>query len=1004
MPILTLQLFGSPQIIYEEEWIDLRSVKAQALLFYLAVTQRGHSRLALAGLLWPEKNDAEARTNLRQAIYHLNLAIPHCLFATRDSIKLNPQLNTTVDVLYFEEQMLLGLKNQQDKKTDDALRAAVLLYQGEFLAGLFVNDASPFEDWLLEVRGRQNRLAFTALRRLTAQSVAQAQSFEGLRYAEQLIALDPLNEESHYQFMQLLAMNGQTQAALAHFEQCRLLFSEQLGTQPNDKLTRLAYDIRRGVSGGAPPTASRPMAAPVIGRPSEEQTASALSIGAEQEQPHHNLSTPLSSFVGRQQEVAALQQILSNPEQRLLTLMGTGGVGKTRLANHLGNWILPQIEDGVWFVDLLSVGDETMVEQAVVTALNIHEKGRHSSTDSIVHYLANKQVLLLFDNCEHVIGAVASLIARFLQAAPRLKILTTSREPLNLPGEYCFVVSPLPLPPVNESRSAQEIISFESVQLFVQRASLNTASVVLNDLNAQHIAQICRLLDGIPLAIELAAARTRTFSVAQIALQLEQVPGSTFQLTNRGGRSTHRRHKTLHNSIEWSYTLLAPSERKLFERLAVFAGRWSLAAAAEICCIGDSDSTTDQPNGASARKITESSIVDDLSSLVDKSLIVAEVNGNEMRYRFLETIHRFASDKLVQSGEEIRLRDRHLAYFVRFMEKWEVPPEGMPRNVWQALILPDLDNIRSALNWSVQRGAAQAGLRLAQVTGEFWFSQGFHNESIHWNQSMLAMPEAMTEKALRLALLSATEFTHWWVLGNYAKAKEMQLEALNLAGELGDTLRVEKTLNALGGVSLRMGNYAEASHYLEQSLAQTEKSGNKLNRAWSFILLGEVMLAQQQFEASRPHFEEAVQLLRSLQSFSLLAYPIRRLGQISFLLKQDVATALDHYHESLELNLAAGEIEGKAACVAAYANLFYHLGACERAILLCAAVVATLDLSQSRLSAYDLQAFDDLLATLKKRNLPNFKETWLAGTKFSLQQAIDAIELWLAEMRVERGG
>jgi predicted ATPase/DNA-binding SARP family transcriptional activator len=988
MPVLTLQLFGSPQIIYDQEWIDMRSVKACALLFYLAVTQRSHSRLALAGLLWPDKNDAEARTNLRQAIYHLHLVIPDCLFATRDSVKLNPQFVVAVDVLRFEEQVLFGLKSD---RADNALRTAVALYQGDFLSGLFVDDASPYEEWMLDARERLNKLAFEAFRRLTDMAIVQQDRFEGLRYAQQLVALDPLNEDSHYQTMQLLVMNGQTQAALAQYEECKRLLTEQLGVQPSEKLKLLARDIRRGV--GQIPAVVRAQ----IEKPNPRMAVSSASGGNERVPPH-NLNTPLSSFVGRQRELAALQQILATPSQRLVTLVGTGGVGKTRLANHLGNLLLPDFEDGVWFVDLLAIGDEAMVEQTVLSALGINEKGQRTPAESLVFHLATKQILLLFDNCEHVIETTARLIDLLLQAAPRLKIVATSREPLNIPGEHCFSVSPLGLPKTQAAHSVQEILASESVQLFVQRASFNAggaeSALALNDVNARSVAHVCRMLDGIPLAIELVAARTRTLSVTQIAHQLEQVPGATFHLTNRGGRNAHARHQTLHSSIEWSYRLLTPGERKLFDQLAVFAGSWSLAAAREIC--GSAD------NGP-ADKVSESSVLDGLTSLVDKSLIIAEPNGDEMRYRFLETIQRFALDKLTQSGEESQIRDRHLRYFVRFMERWELPPAGMPRALWQSIILPDLDNIRGALSWSWQSGAARSGLRLAEVTGEFWFSQGFHSESIHWIQSLLAMPEAAQEKKLRLTLLSAMEFTHWWVLGNYAKAKELQLEALTLALELGDTQRIEKTLNNLGGVALRTGDYVEASTYLGQSLARTAKSGNKLNRAWSSILLGEAMLAQNQVEASIPYFEEAVQLLRILQTRSLLAYPIRRLGQIAFLQQQDIPRALDYYRESLELNLAAGEVEGKAACVAAYANLFYHLGACERAILLCAAVVTTLDLTQSRLSAYDLQAFDDLLATLQKRNLPNFDETWLAGTKLSLQQTIDAIELWLAEMRIERG-
>ncbi|MEZ4637065.1 MAG: BTAD domain-containing putative transcriptional regulator [Caldilineaceae bacterium] len=705
MPSLTLQLFGSPQIIYEQGWIDLRSAKACALLYYLAVTQRAHSRLALAGLLWPDKSDVDARTNLRQAIHHLHLAIPACLFATRDSVSLNRQLNVVVDVLRFDELATLGLRSQSSEPSHNALRSAVSLYQGEFLAGFFVDAAEPFEEWVSARRERLNGMVGEALRQLVERSLARGDTFEGQHYAQQLVSLEPLNEAAHYQLMQLLAMHGQTQAALTQYARYTALLADELDTQPGGELAQLAHDIRLGLS-----------APPMLAVPTQNIATAAASTLPTKTPPHHNLSAPLSSFVGRGREITALEQMLTTPGERLVTLLGPGGVGKTRLAVEIGHRLLPLFVDGVWFFDLLTVGDETMVAQSVVGTMGIHETGKQPLVDRLIAYLVDRQTLLLIDNCEHVLGGVARLIETLLQAAPRLTIVTTSREPLNIPGERCFTVAPLALPDKTSDVAVQALLAPESAQLFVQRASSHATPLQPTEDNARHIAQICRMLDGIPLAIELAAAHARSLSLAQIVHQLEDVPGAYFQLTSRGPRNAHERHQTLYRSIDWSYKLLSAKDRRLFARLAVFAGSWSLEAVQRVC--GDFDGAAhDEP-----------SILEQLTGLVDKSLVIAEPNGDEMRYHFLETIQRFAQDKLAQSGDEDALRDGHLRYFVDFMTRWEVPPAGMSRAAWQSKIAPDLDNVRSALNWCLQRGLAQPGLRLAQVTGEFWFSQGLHSE------------------------------------------------------------------------------------------------------------------------------------------------------------------------------------------------------------------------------------------------------------------------------------
>lgn len=991
--MLMLQLLGSPQIRLNEKGVDVHSAKARALLFYLATNPRAHTRAALADLLWPEMVEANARTNLRQAVYHLHQAIPNCLTTTRDSLKCNEQLTPVVDALRFQELATQGLKLSPTVDAQALLRSAGALYQGEFLADFYVGDATPYEEWMVAQREHLLRLAFQVLQRLTAQSLATQQIYEGLHYAQRLLALEPWHEESHYQLMQLLALNGQTQAALAQYETCCRLLREELGMSPSHVLVKLADEIQRGVGIARPASSAQPTAALQPTIPTTAAQPAPL--------PRHNLPTPLSSFVGRSRDLTALEQMLTTPEIRLVSLVGPGGVGKTRLANQMGRRLLPNFPDGVWLIDLLAVNEEALMTQAVTTALDIHEHARCTPLASLQRFLADKQLLLLFDNCEHIIDAAAQLTATLLQAAPQLKIVATSREPLHIAGERCVSVFPLALPHLQQHDTIQQLIACESVQLFVERASAHICSFALNDENAQAVARICQLLDGIPLAIELVAARARVLSVQQMAAQLESRPDAHLQLARLTQRGAHPRHQTLLNLIAWSYRLLLPAERLLLARLAVFHSGWSLAAAEAIC--GDEVSTNPDPpitpgEGATCH-LAQDAILDLLTALIDKSLVVTEPRGEGMRYRLLETIRQFALTELTATGEESRLRDRHLFYFADLMEAHKAQPPRMAREAWQTQIVPDLDNVRAALTWSLRRNAATLGLRLALAVSDFWFRVGFHREGVYWIQLLLALPAAVQEKKLRLEALSTIAFTQWWALDNYAEARAVQQEVLRLAQEWGDQDRIEKTLNNLGGVALRVGDYGEANRYLEQSLTLTAQSGNQLNRAWSLILLGEVRLLQQQRYEAAAYFDQAGILLRLNQRRNLLAYPVRRLGQLA-LLTGDIPTALAHYAESLQINLTTGDVIGKAACVAAYAGALLHLDEVDQATQFCAAVSAALAASHAQMATYDAQAYADLITVLRKRMGESaFQAAWTTSSDLSLEQTVDLIQQRQAQMK-----
>lgn len=990
--MLALRLLGNPQILVHDEWIDIRSAKTQALLFYLAIDRHTYTRSMLAGLLWPEKPETDARTSLRQAVYQLHQLIPGSLSTTRDNLKLSERYPLTVDASRFIEQAELGLAARHAQDGAESLRLAATLYQGEFLAGFYVDDAVPYEEWMLNWRERLQRLAFQVLQRLTGLALAQQNVYEGLHFAQRLLALEPWHEETHFQLMQLLALSGQIQAALAQFESCRHLLHEELGVQPSSALVKLAKELRRGAK------IRQILPPPTAVQPADSQPASLAPTSAGDATPRHNLGAPLLSFVGRRRNLADLTQILLQPDTRLVSLIGPGGVGKTRLANRLGWLALPHFRDGVWLIDLLTVSDPMLIEQAVTSIFGSPTRTHQTPLERLCGFLADKQQLLIFDNCEHLIDTAARLTADLLAAAPELKIVATSREPLRIAGELCIAITPLTLPPLQLHYAARQVMAFESVQLFVERALAHNHNFALGDENAEAVVRICRLLDGIPLAIELMAARTRFLGVQQIADQLAWAPDAHMHLAGQGRRDAHPRHQTLHNLIAWSYLLLHPDERLLLERLAIFPVSCSLAATEAICgdempdSAGENSYHTTSLGGRSpARHLARAAILATLAALVDKSLLIAEPAGNGMRYRLLETIRHFALSRLVVAGEEEQLRDRHLRYFIDWMEAKRVPPPGMPRALWQAQIAADLDNLRGGLTWSLRRGAAAEGLRLALACSEFWFSQGLHHESIHWFETLLSLPAAGQEKKLRLAALSNMEFTQWWVLGNYVQAHALLQEALGLAQELGEQELIEKTLNNMGGVALYAGDYAAARRYLQQCLASTAQSGNLLNRAWTSILLGEVLLQQCTAEAE-VHFTEATHLLRSQQRLSLLAYPVRRLGQIAFL-RQELPAALAHYEESLALNVVAGEVEGKAACVAAYAALLWRLGNEEEAALLCAAVKSSLAMSQSQLPIYDRQTFEELSAALQIRLAePLLHSAWAAGLALSLTEAVVRIQ------------
>ena len=397
------------------------------------------------------------------------------------------------------------------------------------------------------------------------------------------------------------------------------------------------------------------------------------------ERPAHNLPLEFSSFVGREKELAEVKRLLEST--RLLTLTGSGGCGKTRLALAAASELVEGFEDGVWLVELASLADPSLVPQSVAFTLGIREQPGRSPTEALSDYLGSRKVLLLLDNCEHLVEACAELAEALLHSCPELRVLATSREALGITGEVAWLVPSLSLPDLRRLPAVEGLPRYESARLFVERAAVKP-TFALTEQNAVAVTQVCYRLDGIPLAIELAAARAKVLPVEQIADRLND----SFRLLAAGSRTAMPRHRTLHATMDWSRELLSWAERSLFHRLSVFAGGFSLEAAESVCIGGD---------------VERDEVLGLLSRLVDKSLVVAREEDGETRYRLLETIRQYGREKLDGSEEESEAGRRHAGFFVGLAEKAERELNGPDQARWLTRLETEHDNIRAALSWSL---------------------------------------------------------------------------------------------------------------------------------------------------------------------------------------------------------------------------------------------------------------------------------------------------------------
>lgn len=579
----------------------------------------------------------------------------------------------------------------------------------------------------------------------------------------------------------------------------------------------------------------------------------------------HNLPIQLTSFVGRTEEIAAVARLLSSG--LLVTLIGPGGAGKTRLALQVAAELVELYGHGVWFVDLAGVGDGGLLPQAIAEALRISEEPgalvragsatRDRMLGTLTDYLAPRHILLLLDNCEHVVAAAARVAKALLQAAPGLRILATSREALRVDGELTWPVGSLSFPEARDEQSEEALHRYSAVRLFVERAMAASPTFVLTSSNGAAVARICRRLDGIPLAIELAAARLRVLSPEQIESRLDD----RFRLLTNGYRTALPHQKTLQATMDWSYDLLDPAEQTLFRRLAVFAGGFSLEASESMCSGGEIDAAR---------------VLDLLAKLVDRSLVAVEEIAVESRYRLLETVRQYSLEKLRDSGEELRLRRRHRDWCVALAEDAEPELHGPRQREWLERLDREYDNLRGAMEWSLANSEADEGLRLAGPLWWFWHVRGHFTAGRDWSERALAQGKAATlaarAKVSRAAGLLA------WAQSDYARAAALGTESLELSRQAGDRRGAATALTLLGLVAHRRGEHDCAFALYEDSLRICRETGDTWTEAMNLMFLGEVSLHWQTYERADAFHRDALNLFRQMGDTTGLAYGLYQSG------------------------------------------------------------------------------------------------------------------------------
>jgi predicted ATPase/DNA-binding SARP family transcriptional activator len=903
MKTFQLRLLGTVQIERDGEPVrGFRSRKALAVLSYLAVQGQPIPREQLVDLFWGSQTESRGRANLSWVLSHISTHLPDCLVTDRHTVQFQRTPSCWLDIDVFGELEAQG--------GVAALAAAVELYRGEFLAGLYLDGCPEYEIWAVGERERWRQRVVRALQTLVTHHSRRGEHEQGLRFARRLLTLEPWREETHRQVMRLLVRAGQRSAALAQYETCCQTLAEELNVEPTEE-TRMLY----------------------------ERIRAATSIR------RHNLPPQPTPFVGREEELAQIASLLGNPDCRLLTILGPGGIGKTRLALQAAAARTEAFLEGVYFVPLADVSSADFLISAIADALQCSLAGLQDPRIQLLSYLRNREVLLILDSFEHLLEGTA-LLEKALQEAPEVKLLVTSRERLNLRWERCFEIEGLRYPE-GETSEEGDLEGYSAVQLLLQTARRVQRQFSLSRRNRPAVARICQLVEGMPLGIELAAAWMGTRTCEEIAGEIEHNLG--FLETSL--RDVPERHRSVQATFEHSWRLLSPLEQRAFAQLSVFRGGFRREAAGEVA------------NASSAI----------LQSLVDKSLLRFAPAG---RYEMHELLRQCAAEKLAALPiAQNEARDRHCVYYATFLRRQKAALVGASAVEAITAIKAEADNIRAA--W--QRMVAQARLREIECSLDGLACQYLHAGPLQEGETLIrlavervqALAEAATgpardlqavlsqllakqacflnrqgmydraiaaarasidlatlaDKIAQVVLPQAAAYLQWGRAllrqGEYDAAQARLKQALAQAASLPEVAM--DSLRSLGNIAHGQGDYARASAYYEQALSISCELGDRWSESMTLTNLGLVSNQRGDYAGARACYERALAISRALDDRWGETLALINLGYVSHQ-QGDYAGARGHYRQTLHLARETGDRQNEGMALACLGLLSHHLG------------------------------------------------------------------------------
>ncbi|MBK8904770.1 MAG: AAA family ATPase [Anaerolineaceae bacterium] len=833
-PLLSIRCFGGLQFVLAEAAVTgFPSRKADALLVYLACHPRPHPRETLATLFWPDNDQTRALANLSVILTSLRKQLEKYLIADRHTVAFNTDADYQLDVIAFEQAIDQAQARQQNGKRTRTvaaqLQTAVSLYKGDFLAGFNLRGVPEFEAWVLLEQERLRQMMLDALSTLITFHQQRGQFSDGIQHGQRLLALDPLQEEAHRQLMLLYTLDNQRPAALAQYEQCAAILADELGVEPDEETTALFEQIKDDK---------------VTRR--EDVTLSSPHLVTLS--PGHNLPALTTTFIGRENELAQIEKWLAEPDARLLTIIGPGGMGKTRLAQEAARRQLGAFADGVWYVSLVPLVDDDELVTAVAETIGLTFAGNIDPTRQLISYLAGKEMLLILDNFEHLITDKSlTLLTDLMQQATELKLLVTSRERLNLQAEQLLELVGLPFPVIGDRLSVigkrktdnrLRITDYPAVELFANRARRLRADFSLMGQETA-VAKLCQLVAGLPLALELAAAWCRTLTVAEIVSEIER--GIDFLATNM--RDLPERHRSVRAVFAYSWEQLTPTEKDAFSRLSVCRGGFSREQAQEI-------------GGASLSV---------LSGLIDKSFIRLDAAENDKppRYRRHPLLIQFAAEQLAQQPEKLAESQLRLAYYMAgALANRSKQFYGPERRSVMAFMTAEHENVRLAWQWAIEN---DPGLLEQLVTSYQYYliGAGLFPEGYEQLQKALAVL-SQPEDALVRALIQIHLCTFARVVGKTERGRELVLNSLAILDRLPTSAKSEAVealaLKIYGGLLFSDdSNFPEAKKVHRQALALFRQQKNR-------VAEGEVLFILSGIEFYTGQYSKAIQLAEESQA------------------------------------------------------------------------------------------------------------------------------------------